>query len=84
MEERELRELTDAAFVIGVRYNAREADKQIVVMMVGKGADPIETIADLLWDHHMGEPEDPTLDQVITGITELRQEQKTQTGWFQD
>lgn len=82
MDKQKIRELTDAAFVIGVRYNAREADKAIVQMMVDGGAEPIATIADLLWDHHMGEPEDPTLEQVEQGITALREEQKTRTGWF--
>jgi len=41
------------AFLQCVGYPPRTADLQVLEML---GKDP-ETVADYIWDHHMGEPE---------------------------
>ncbi len=48
--------------VIGVQ--ARGADVQVVQALGGTA----EVLAEYLWDHWMGEPDEPTLEQVLTAV----------------
>lgn len=53
-----------AAFQALLGIEPREADVAVVRMLGGT----VEVLAEFLWDHWMGEPETPTLEQVKTRV----------------
>lgn len=65
------REQIAKAFVAIIGRQPREADYAVIEMM---GATP-DVLAEYLWDHWMGEPDEPTEDAVLDTINEvLKQE----------
>lgn len=62
-------EQVNLAFIALVGLEARTADLQVVDMM---GGTPT-ACAEYLWDHFMGEPDEPTVEQLAQKIlTQLR------------
>jgi hypothetical protein len=53
-------EQIERAFYAALGYPPRAADLQTIDLL---GRDP-DTVADFIWDHHMGEPEHPSLEMV--------------------
>ena len=61
------REQIEEAFHIIVGMPPRAADVQIIEMM---GGTP-EIMAEYIWDHWMGEPDSPTMEQVQAFIESI-------------
>lgn len=68
MSDRKLtREEVDKVFIAAFGFPAREADHAVLDLMGGT----IETLAEYIWDHWMGEPENPTPDTIEAEIVRI-------------
>lgn len=77
--ENELNNLCYLSMKYLIGWEMRTADFQVCMML---GGDPqtvtelektfIPSLADYIWDHLMGEPNDPTSDDLIEGIKIIR------------
>ena len=54
------REQIEQAFIVTVGIEPREADYQVLEVL---GPD-VESVAEYIWDHWLGEPDAPTIEQV--------------------
>lgn len=67
-------ELMNVVWNNALGMSPRAADVSVVQVLVEstqQSLDRIDVIADLLWDHWMGEPEDPSLETVTKYIREV-------------
>lgn len=72
-----LHELMDAAFQAMGFAHARGVDVMVVSQIAGVGPEDeandevFDAAADLIWDHWMGEPEEPSFEEVEAGLREI-------------
>ncbi len=52
------------AFVAIVGVEPRQADLQVVALLGGD----VEALTEYIWDHWLGEPDSPTLDEVEAAV----------------
>lgn len=67
---RDLAEWMNAVWMGVFGFPARSVDVQVVRSIMDE-EDPAPAIADILWDHWMGEPEEPSLEQVESFVREI-------------
>ncbi len=74
------RDVLDRIFVEMGYVGAREADHQIVALLIEQGEEEAEAVGRYIWDHWLGEPASPTADECVEETRAVRRWLEEQRG----